>query len=117
MIALLNVFMPVVVDRSILWKNGLMLEAFNVLLLLIFNINLKVQLIHFSTACSICSSRISFQYWMLRLLLICASLEKFLVVLVAQNGNTTGSFLIFSIVIEIYEYYKARSAISLFHMD
>ena len=29
---------------------------------------------------------------------ICASFDKFLVVLVAQNGNTKGSFLLFSVV-------------------
>ena len=51
---------------------------------------------------------------MLGLLLICASLDKFLVVLVAQNWNAKGSFLLFSIVNEIYENYQARSSISLF---
>ena len=54
---------------------------------------------------------------MLGLLLIFASFDKFLVVLVAQNGNAKGSFLLFSIVNEMYEYYKARSAISLFQMN
>ena len=51
------------------------------------------------------------------MLLICASFDKFLVVFVAQNGNTKGSFLLFSIVNEIYEYYEARSEISLFQMN
>ena len=50
---------------------------------------------------------------MLGLLLICAIFDKFLVVLVEHNGNTKGSFLFFSIVNEIYDYYEARSAISL----
>ena len=50
---------------------------------------------------------------MLVLLLICASFDKFLVVLVEHNGNTKGSFLFFSIVNEIYDYYEARSAISI----
>ena len=54
---------------------------------------------------------------MLGLLLICASFDKFIVVLVAQNGNTKGSFLFFSIVNEIYEYYKARNGIRIFQMN
>ena len=54
---------------------------------------------------------------MLVLLLICASFDKFIVVLVVQNGNTKGPFLLFYIVNEIYEYYEARSAISLFQMN
>ena len=54
---------------------------------------------------------------MLGLLLICASFDEFLVVLVVQNGNTKDSFLLFSIVNEIYKYYEALSAISLFQMN
>ena len=54
---------------------------------------------------------------MLRLLLICASFDEFLVVLVAQNGNAKGSFMLFSIVHEICEYYEAQSAISLFRKN
>ena len=53
---------------------------------------------------------------MLGLLLICAIFYIFLVVLVSHNGNTKGSFLLFYIVNEIYEYHKAQSAISLFQM-
>ena len=95
-------------------KNGLMLEAF---FILFFNINVKVQLLHFSLAFPICSSWFLLRYWILGLLLICASFDIFLVVPVAQNGNTKGSFLLCSIVNEIYEYYEARSAISLFQMN
>ena len=54
---------------------------------------------------------------MLGLLLICASFHECTVVLVAQNGNTKGSFLLFYFVNEIYEYYEARSDISLFQMN
>ena len=75
-----------------------------------------VQLLLFSFSFPICSSCFSLQSWMLGLLLTCASFDKFLVVLVAQNGNTKGSILLFSIVNEIYDYYEARSAISLFQM-
>ena len=53
---------------------------------------------------------------MLGLLLICARFDTFLVVLVAQNGNAKGSFLLIYIVKYNYEYYKAPSAISLFKM-
>ena len=54
---------------------------------------------------------------MLGLLLIYASFDKFVVVLVAQNGNPKGSFLLFSIDNVIYKYYEARSAIILFQMN
>ena len=53
---------------------------------------------------------------MLVLLIICASFDKILVVLVAPNGKAKWSYLLFYIVNEIYEYYEARSAISLFQM-
>ena len=74
-------------------------------------------MLHFSSAFPICSSRFSLQSWMLGLLIICARFDHVFVVLVAQNGNTLGSFLFFSIVNEIYEYYEAQSAISLFQMN
>ena len=45
------------------------------------------------------------------------ALIHFIVVLVVQNGNTKGSFLLFPNVNEIYQYYEARSAISLFRMN
>ena len=45
---LLNVLMPVVVDRLISWKGGIILEASIFKLLL--NINVSVQLLHFSLA-------------------------------------------------------------------
>ena len=57
------------------------------------------------------------RFWMLGLLLICASFDKFLVVLIAQNGNTKDSFLFFSVVNEIYDYYEAQSAIILFQIN
>ena len=68
------------------------------LLLFLFKyINVKVQLLHFSSAFSIC------QVALVEILdvgidSICASFDKFLVVLVAQNGNAKGSFLILSVV-------------------
>ena len=54
---------------------------------------------------------------MLVLLLICVIFDQFLVVFVAPNGNAKGSFLLFFIVNESYEYYKAQSAISLFKLN
>ena len=54
---------------------------------------------------------------MLGLLIICASFDKFLVVIVVHYGNAKGSFLLFFIVNKIYEYYEALSAISLFEMN
>ena len=84
------------------------------LLLFKIYINVRVQLLHFSSAFLICSSRFSLQSWMLWLLLICAIFDKFLVVLVAQNGNSKVSFLLFSIVNKRYDHYEARTVIGLF---
>ena len=71
---------------------------------------------HFNSAFPICSSRFLLQSWMLGLLLICARFDN-VFFLVAQNGNTKGSFLFFSVVIEIYEHYEPPCAISLFQMN
>ena len=48
---------------------------------------------------------------------IYASFDTFCVVLVSQNGNAKGSFLLFSVVKEYYNSYKARGAIKLFQLD
>ena len=115
MIALLNVLIPVVVDRSISWKNGLMLEAF--FYLFIFKYKCKGSVASIQFGFSNMFKSLSLRSWMLGSLLICASFDKFIFVIVVQNGNAKGSFLLFSIVNEFYEYYEARSAISLFLMD
>ena len=57
----------------------------------------RVQLLHFGSDFPI------FQVTFVAILdvviaSICASFDKFLVVLVAQNGNAKGSFLLFSVV-------------------
>ena len=108
--------MPVVFDSSISWKNRLMLEAFIFLFLFkIYKCKGSVASLQFDF--SNLFKLLSLGSWILGLLLICAIFDKFLVVLVAQNRNAKGSFLLFSIVNEIYEYYEARSAISLFQMN
>ena len=98
MIALFNVLIHVVFNRSISCKNGLMLEAFIfVFIFNFFNINVKVQLLHFSLAFPIC--QVAFVAILdVGIASICDSFDKFLVVLVAQNGNAKGSFLLFSVV-------------------
>ena len=63
------------------------------------------------------SKMVFLQYWMLGLLLICDSFDKFIAVIVAQNGKAKGSFLLFSVVNENYEYYEARTAIGLFQIN
>ena len=81
------------------WKNGLMLEAFIFVFVLLFKyINVKgIQLLHFGSTFPIC--QVAFVAILdVGTASICASFDKFLVVLVAQNGNAKISFLLLSVV-------------------
>ena len=74
-------------------------------------------MLHFSLVFPICSSRFLLRFWMLWLLLIFASFDNVLLFSLCITGTLRGLFLLFSIVNEIYEYYKAPNAISLFQMN
>ena len=114
-IALLNVLMPVVVDRSILWKNRLKLEAsiYNFL----FFINVRVLLLHFSLAFPFCSSRFSLPSCILGFLIICAKFNNVFLFSLRRTGTLRAHSCCFAIVNETYECYEARSVIRLFQMN
>ena len=60
-------------------------------------INVKVQLLHFSSAFPIC--QVAFVAILdVGIASIFASFDRFIVVLVAQNGNAKGSFMLLSVV-------------------
>ena len=112
---LLNFLMPVVVDRLISWKGGIILEASIFKLLL--NINVSFQLLHFSLALPIISSRFSLRSWMLVLLLICASFDNVMLFSLRRTGTLRAHSCCFLFLMIFYEHYKAESAISLFQTN
>ena len=80
-------------------------------------INERVQLLHFSSDFPTCSSCFSLRFWMLGLNLICAIFDNVLLFLLRRTRTLRAHNLLFYIVNEIYEYYKAQSAIGLFQMN
>ena len=119
MIALLNILMPVVVNRSMSWKNRLMFEAF--IFVIIFKyITVKgfscftsVQLFQFFKSPSLRS-------WMLGLLLSVLALINFLLFSLLRTGTLRAHSCYFLLLRKIYDFYnsyKARGAIKLFQLD
>ena len=97
MIALLNVLMPVVVDRLISWQNGLMLEEFIFFSLkYIYKCKVSVASLHFRF--SNLFKLLLLQSWMLGFILICASFDNFFVVLIAHTRKAKVSFILISFV-------------------
>ena len=79
-------------------KNGLMLEAS---IFVFFNINVRVQLLHFSSAFPLCSSRFSLRSWMLGLLLICASFDNFFLLSLRRTGTIRARSCCFILLIKL----------------
>ena len=112
----LNVLMPVVVDRLMSWKNGLMLEALFLNIYFYKYKNVKVQLIHFSSAFPIC--QVAFVVILdVGIASICASFDKFLLFSLLRMGTLRDHSCYFLFLRIIYEYYKAQSAIKLFQLN
>ena len=121
MIALMKVLMPVVVDRSMSWKNGLILEAF-IFYFFIF-------LIEYKCKGSVASLQFGFsnifklpplRVWMLGLLLPVLALINYLLFSLIITGTLRAHscyVLLLRVIYEYYNSYKERGVINLFQLD
>ena len=119
MIALLNVLMPVVVDRPMSWKNGLMLEAFIFVLFwfLVLKYKCKGSVASLQFGFSNLFKLPSLRSWMLGLLLSVLALINFLLFSLLRTGTLRAHSCYFLLLRIIYEYCKARGAINLFQLN
>ena len=105
-IALLNVLMPAVFDRSMPWKNGLMLEVFIFDFVFVFVLKYKFK-------GSVASLQFGFpksptlRSWMLVLLLSVLDLINFLLFSLLITGTLRAHSCYFMLLRIIDEYYKA----------
>ena len=118
MIVLLNILMPVIVDRSMSWNNGLMLEAFIFFVVVVF-FNCKCK--HLVPSLQFSFSNLfkspSLRSWILGLLLSVLALINCLLFSLLKTGTLRAHYCYFLLLRIIDEYYKARGAFNLFQWN
>ena len=113
--------MPVIFDRSMSWKNGLMLEAFIFFVCFGFlEFKCKGSVPSLQFGCSNLFKSPLLQSWMLGLLISMLALINYLLFLLLRTGTLrahTYYFMLLRIIYEHYSSYKARGTIKLFQWD